>query len=95
MKPKDKKARFAALSDLGCIICQCPTEIHHLLGLKYSGIAQKSKDEFTIPLCVNHHRGEEGIHHIGIKTWQYKYGTQEYLLELTNIHLGREFGAGL
>jgi hypothetical protein len=51
------------------------------VGLKYSGMAQKSKDEYTIPLCVDHHRGSQGIHQIGQKTWEKAYGNQEYHLE--------------
>ena len=38
MKPKERKARFNALSEIGCILCQRPAEIHHLIGLKYRGI---------------------------------------------------------
>ena len=81
MKAKERKARFNSLSEYGCCICRRPAEIHHLIGFKYRGIAQKAKDENTIPLCVDHHRGQQGIHQIGIKTWEKAYGSQEYHLE--------------
>ncbi len=87
MKPKDRKARFNALSEYGCCVCKRPTEIHHLVGLKYSGMAQKAKDEITIPLCVDHHRGAQGIHQIGQKTWESAYGEQELHLERINKYL--------
>jgi len=93
MKPKERKARFNALSEHGCCVCQRPAEIHHLLGVKYSGMGQKADDKYTIPLCVEHHRGKQGIHHIGIKTWEDAYGTQAYHLEQINKCI--EFGAGL
>ena len=38
-------------------------------------------DENTIPLCVEHHRGAQGIHHLGLKTWESAYGEQSHHLE--------------
>lgn len=91
MKPKERKARFNALSQYGCCVCRRPAEIHHLLGIKYSGMGQKAKDEITIPLCVDHHRGEQGIHQIGQRTWESAYGEQEFHLERVNRWLdGRD-----
>jgi hypothetical protein len=91
MKPKERKARFNALSEIGCILCQRPAEIHHLIGLKYRGMGKKASDENTIPLCVDHHRGEQGIHHIGQKTWESTYGTQDILLDMTNKYINNTF----
>ena len=35
-----------------------------------------------IPLCYAHHRGAEGIHHIGTKLWEREFGfTQAELLQ--------------
>lgn len=79
-----KKERFNFLSEYGCIICKMPTQIHHLIGLKYRGIAQKADDKYTIPLCQKHHIGEFGIHTLGIKTWEKRFGTQEELLVKAN-----------
>ena len=87
MKAKDRKARFNNLSEVGCCICRRPTEIHHLIGVKYSGMGQKAPDEKTIPLCVEHHRGKHGIHQIGMKEWEQLYGTQEYWLEIIDIYM--------
>ncbi len=82
MKAKERKKRFNELSEYGCCICRRPAEIHHLIGFKYRGIAQKASDENTIPLCVEHHRGGQGIHHMGVKTWEKTYGSQDYHLEI-------------
>lgn len=87
MKAKERKKRFNALSEHGCCICRRPTEIHHLLGLRYSGMSQKAKDEETIPLCVDHHRGAQGIHHMGMKEWESVYGEQAYHLEKINHYI--------
>lgn len=35
----------------------------------------------TLPLCVGHHTGKEGIHTLGTRTWQKKFGTELELLE--------------
>lgn len=89
MKPKERKKRFSALAEQGCCICRRPTEIHHLIGFKYRGIGQKATDENTIPLCVEHHRGSQGIHHLGMKTWEKVYGTQEFHLEKVDFLINK------
>jgi hypothetical protein len=87
MTPKERKDRFDALSELGCAVCGQPPQIHHLTGLKYRGMGQKAGDECTIPLCMNHHTGQQGIHSIGKRQWEADYGTQEELLEITNVKI--------
>ena len=37
------------------------------------------KDKDMIPLCYIHHQGKLGIHTIGKKTWEERYGTQREL----------------
>jgi len=84
---KERKIRFETLAEYGCIICMRPAEIHHLIGYKYSSLSKKADDINTIPLCVDHHRGAQGIHHLGMRAWENVYGTQEYLLVKTNKNL--------
>lgn len=64
MTPVDKNRRYADLMDLGCIACHMMgfgrangTEQHHL---NTGGVAGQLRrgDEFSIPLCRWHHRGE-------------------------------------
>ena len=50
-------------------------------------MSQKAKDEETIPLCVDHHRGSQGIHQIGQRTWESAYGEQDFHLERINRYL--------
>jgi len=87
LKLKEKKARFNALAEYGCIVCMRPAEIHHLIGYKYSSLGKKADDINTIPLCVDHHRGAQGIHHMGMRVWEKVYGEQESLLKKINIKL--------
>ena len=87
MKPKERKARFEALAEYGCIICMRPAEIHHLIGHPYSSMGKKADDINTIPLCVDHHRGSQGIHHMGMRIWEEVYDTQINLLNKTNKSL--------
>ena len=87
MTKKERKARFESLSEYGCIICMRPPEIHHLIGYKYSSLSKKADDSNTIPLCVEHHRGQQGIHHMGMRVWEEVFGTQEQLLNKLNKRL--------
>ena len=82
-----RNERFAKLGEMGCIICGQPPQIHHLIGVKYRGMGQKADDQYTIPLCLDHHTGAEGIHTLGKRPWEAKYGTQEELLNATNEKL--------
>lgn len=80
---KADKLRFSIITQLGCIVCGGPAEIHHLTG---AGMGQKAPHDQTIGLCHMHHRtGGPGFAlHAGEKTWEEIYGTQEELLEKQN-----------
>jgi hypothetical protein len=77
---KQERAYMGLVAELGCIICGGIPEIHH--NTKNRGYGAKSSNYDIIPLCVRHHRGEEGIHHIGVKTWQEKYKDQDDLVKV-------------
>ena len=87
LSEKERRDRFNALSEMGCAICGQPPQIHHLIGIRYKGMGQKANDIYTIPLCMNHHAGQQGIHKVGKKQWEHQYGTQEELLEVTNLKI--------
>ena len=44
------------------------------------GMGQKNSHDKVIPLCWEHHQGNDGFHHAP-GTWQDKYGTELELLE--------------
>lgn len=93
MTAAERKARFDALSRIGCVVCRVfhgvhtQPQIHHLLGTKYRAIGKKADDAHTIPLCVWHHTGghpDIDSAHGQPKAFAQLYGTQEELLEMTN-----------
>ena len=98
MSTKAEKQWKSDVAALGCAMCHKlngphdpgPVELHHLR----EGGWGKGDYHTLIPLCVNHHRGAEGIHHIGTKLWTLEFGvTQRELLtwtlqQLPNQHKG-------
>jgi len=83
MTTKAEKEHYRKLADLGCILCiehlgiyGSPSEIHHI---RRGG---KRSNAPVIPLCTEHHRGNTGIHGLGRRSFEFRYGlTEEYLLE--------------
>lgn len=78
---KAEREYMSKIASLGCIICGSPAEVHHVRNNTGMGVRPSHFD--TIPLCPNHHRGAEGIHTIGKKTWQKKYGYEVDMIEET------------
>ena len=80
MATKAEKAYMNKMSEFGCCVCKwyCeeidapPATIHHIR--HHTGMGRK--DEKMIPLCPYHHQGKMGIHTMGKKTWEERYGTQ-------------------
>jgi hypothetical protein len=92
---KAESAHMAAVVELGCIACyvmdimDSPAEIHHIRAGQ--GASQKADSYHVLPLCPRHHNRPftHGVAiHAGQETWEKKYGTEEYLLDLTNELLG-------
>ena len=81
---KDEKKHYGKVASLGCSLCrylgygETPPELHHIRR------AGKRSNAPVIPLCPEHHRGNGGIHGMGRKAFERKYGiTEEELLEKT------------
>jgi hypothetical protein len=84
MTTKAEKEHFRKVAELGCSLCRVlgnegtVPELHHI---RRAGIRSKSP---VIPLCPYHHRGNGGIHGMGRKAFEKKYGlTEEDLLSYT------------
>ncbi len=81
---KDEKKSLDQIARLGCILCSevlgykgTPAELHHIR--RFGGKRSASP---IIPLCPEHHRGNSGVHGLGAKGFEAKWGiTQEALLE--------------
>lgn len=86
------------LREIPCVVCgRTDITLHHphggsikLAGI-YKGVGVKTSDWLCLPICFEHHVGDEGIDHIGVETWERKFGTQfEYL-----VNLSQELGVNL
>ncbi|WP_082079604.1 Ref family recombination enhancement nuclease [Cupriavidus basilensis] len=66
---------------LGCAVCRrlglgaTPAEVHH--PRKGTGMAQRAPHRDAIPLCTEHHRGDTGVHGLGVKRFALVYGFDE------------------
>jgi hypothetical protein len=73
------KRHMARIAALPCALCgTMPVEVHHIR--QTFGAAQKAPDTLTIPLCVEHHRGDNGIHGLGEKGFRMRYKKDEIAL---------------
>lgn len=63
MTPAARAIRFDGIKDIGCICCRLNghgwvyADIHHLLSTGLHGNGHRLGDEFTLGLCIYHHRG--------------------------------------
>lgn len=93
-KTKAEQLHLSRVAELGRIVCKnlgyegTPAEIHHCS--KGTGLSARNDNFHVIPLCPLHHRtGGHGVAvHMGRKTWEQQYGTEEPLL----IQVRRELG---
>lgn len=86
MATKAEKEHYSRLADFGCILCHhlgfgaSPSEIHHIR--RFGG---KRDNAPVIPLCTEHHRGNQGVHGLGHKGFERHYGVSEHdLLDKLN-----------
>jgi hypothetical protein len=93
MTTKAEYAHKSKLAGMGCAMCHHihgphepgPVELHHLR----EGGWGKGDYKTLIPLCYNHHRGAEGIHHLGTKAFSRYFDiTQRELLEWALARIG-------
>jgi hypothetical protein len=92
MASKSEKIALNKIAELGCILCSevlgiegTPAELHHV---RRYGNKRASSD--LLPLCPEHHRGNSGVHGLGTKGFENKWGiTYEKLLERVNQKLGK------
>ena len=77
---KAERDHMGRVAELGCLICRRPAQVHHVRG---GGMGRKSSNYDTFPLCFHHHTGAEGIHTIGIMTWEDRYGSELAMLTET------------
>jgi hypothetical protein len=84
----DGKKHMDRIAQLPCAVCGLlPAAVHHL------DTQHKRIDLMTIPLCLRHHQGDEGIHTLGSKAWQERFGYEAELLTKTWAQMDPEYVA--
>jgi hypothetical protein len=84
---KAEKEHFRKVAELGCSLCRFLGDEGTIPELHHIRRAGKRSNAPVIPLCPEHHRGNTGIHGMGRKAFERKYGVSEeellaYTLEL-------------
>jgi DNA recombination protein Rad52 len=75
--PHPKRIRDAShlqfIASLPCLVCgRIPSQAHHLKFAQPRALASKPSDEWTVPLCLLHHRA---LHDVGAEeTWWEEHG---------------------
>lgn len=92
-KTKEERLHLMRTVELGCCVCKnlghpdTVAMIHHIR--HGQGMSQRASHFEVLPLCHYHHQGEEGIHTLGRRRWEAKFGTELQLLEQVRAELGR------
>lgn len=81
------KAHLAVIAALSCIVCSIrPVQCHHAVGgsifvrLGPRG-RHKHSDFLALPLCHAHHQGKQGIHTLGVQTWEAQFARQAAMID--------------
>ncbi len=87
------RRHMGRVAGLFCRLClrlgygESPCEVHHIR--TGTGAGRRAPDEDTIGLCPEHHRGQTGLHGMGRKAFERRYGVTELeLLAEVKILLG-------
>jgi len=70
MKPKAKiapqgqeKQHIARVAAMPCLVCGRKTSVHHVMN--HPEKIRRRDHRFVVPLCYDHHQGDEGVHGLG------------------------------
>lgn len=85
MTTKAEKQHLDQVAQIPCIVCgNWPVHVHHA----ETGFGGQRDHMKVLPLCPNHHTGVQGIHTLGRKKWQARYGDEADLLKKTQQLIG-------
>ena len=83
-----ERIHMGKVASQGCVLCRhlgadpSPAEVHHIR--EGQGMSQRASHFLTIPLCPEHHRGNNGIHGLGAREFERRYKLDELdLLAMT------------
>ena len=76
---KAEREHMSKVASLGCLVCQMPTQLHHIrpIGL---GIGMRSSHYQVVPLCREHHTGQFSIHNCK-QQFEDMYGKETFILQ--------------
>ena len=90
MTTKAEREHMGKIAGMACVVChlmgrtqESRTEVHHLR--EGVGMSQRQSNFLTIPLCVDDHRGANGIH--GDKSYMHTLKVDELGLLAVTIEL--------
>lgn len=82
---KEEKEWMDAISQLPCVICHArPVEVHHI-----TRCGRRMGHLYTLPLCVNCHRGDDGFSGKNRKAWDKSLPNQLRLLQFIRNKIKR------
>lgn len=94
MSDAAEKRHMARVASLGCCLCRhlgygfSPAEVHHIRA--GAGMGQRSPHYLTVGLCYEHHRGNSGVHGLGVRGFYTRYKLDELDLLSMTIQLMME-----
>lgn len=59
-----ERAHIGRVVFKGCVVCRRPAEAHHVTQ-DIPGKYARKDHRYVVGLCVDHHRGDRGIHGLG------------------------------
>jgi hypothetical protein len=90
VSPESKHMRLVA--DIGCVICLEKMGVHTTAEIHHVAEGSEPRSDFMVaPLCPEHHRGQMGIHGMGVRAFCsfYELSNEFALLGLVNKWLAR------
>ncbi|MBL8474409.1 MAG: hypothetical protein JNM98_21655 [Rhodocyclaceae bacterium] len=94
MATAKEKAHMGRVAALGCVLCDhlglgaSPAQVHHIR--EGQGASQRASNFLTVPLCPDHHTGQDGLHGLGTRGFERRYKLSELdLLAMTIERLSR------
>jgi hypothetical protein len=77
-----EKKYMDSVASIGCVLCRhlgaqqrSQTSLHHIK--EGQGLSQRAEHWLTVPLCYDHHQGQNGLHGLGTKGFYTRYRLDE------------------
>lgn len=80
MADKDERDWLDLVHQIPCVVClqtegkESNAAAHHIR--EDQGVSKRAKHFLVAALCPEHHQGGQGIHTLGRRVWEARYGTE-------------------